>query len=80
MQKTILALCACLPFSALAVEFNSPSGNILCSGDEFEIGSVSCFIQDMTTKQPVRPRPRDCEFDWGQDFAVDNRGQAYMNC
>lgn len=70
----------CMPLAAFAVEFQSPSGNILCNGDEFEMSSVSCLIVEVENKKPPIPKPKDCQFDWGQDFSLDHKGKAYMNC
>ncbi|UXZ04692.1 DUF6636 domain-containing protein [Moraxella nasicaprae] len=75
-----LAVAGFLPLSALAVEFQSPSGNILCSGDEYELGYVSCFIMETDNARPPIPRPSSCDADWGQDFGLNRTGRAHMNC
>lgn len=68
--------------SAQAVYFNSPSGNILCAGDgdAGENGYVSCMILDTNNQKPALPKPKSCDFDWGQDFGVGRTGKAHMNC
>jgi hypothetical protein len=45
--------------------FRSPSGNIHCQYFE---GEVRCDIAQISA--PIPPKPRDCELDWGQAFAV----------
>lgn len=76
----LLPLLALLPMSALAVDFKSPSGNILCQGDYPVAGYVSCLLSEMDNKKPVLPRPKDCPVEWGQDFGLNDRGKAYLNC
>ncbi len=52
--------------------FKTPSGNIHCqlfekTADQ-PVAELRCDIRDMSNAAP--PRPRDCEQDWGQAFAV----------
>lgn len=61
------------------IGFQSPTGNIQCGlyrGDQG--ASVRCDLMELVpsyTKQPA-----DCEFDWGQSFAVDDVGKGYVAC
>jgi hypothetical protein len=47
------------------VGFKTPSKNVHCQVDE---GVLRCEISEMYGAVP--PRPRGCEFDWGQAFAI----------
>lgn len=81
LQATLLGTgTMLLATPALAQYFNSPSGNIYCAGDEGENGYVSCFIMDTTNKKPALPKPKSCDYDWGNDFGVGRSGKAHMNC
>lgn len=85
MKKSVL-LALTLPMLGLSsvvyADFQSPSGNIVCSTSASlnPEGGVTCFIGDMTNSKPALPRRKDCDFDWGQMFAVDKTGKAYMLC
>lgn len=82
MKLSILAAALLLAGPACAddyIGFQSPTGNIQCGlyhGDQG--ASVRCDLMQLTpsyTKQP-----KDCEFDWGSSFAVDDRGKGYVAC
>ncbi len=45
--------------------FKSPSNNIHC---QYFDGELRCDIAQISS--PLPPKPRDCELDWGQAFAV----------
>lgn len=45
--------------------FKSPSNNIHC---QYFDGELRCDIAQVSSAIP--PKPRDCELDWGQAFAV----------
>ena len=72
--------------SVFTVNFQTPSGNIVCGGDtahskrETAWHGVSCFIRDTGNTKPARPKPKTCEFDWGNVFNTDSKGKAYMSC
>jgi hypothetical protein len=55
--------------------FKSPTGNIHCQYFE---GELRCDIAQIAA--PVPPKPRDCDLDWGQAFAVtaDSRSGARL--
>ena len=81
-MRLSLALCL-LASPALAddyLAFHSPSGNIQCGlyagADQ---AGVRCDIGQMTQQTEHLP-PADCEFDWGNSFAVDAVGQGYLAC
>lgn len=71
--------------SAYQINFTTPSKNIVCGGDmlasydEFEWHGVSCFISDVKGTPPLK-RPTNCEFDWGQEFNISDKGKADMAC
>jgi hypothetical protein len=65
--------------------FKSPSGNIYCvaSTDTFSgqpVTRLDCEVVNVGTARPPLPRPRDCTLDWGQRFAMAQRGRAGMVC
>lgn len=81
MKKLILTISLAISSfsgSALAnsIEFNSPSGNILCGGNQ---NQISCFITERTGKSPLS-RPKSCEYDWGQKFNLRGNGRVTMPC
>ncbi|WP_118792015.1 DUF6636 domain-containing protein [Neisseria bergeri] len=95
LRKTFLILSATLAFAhahadapdgIFAVNFQSPSGNIVCGGDtgppegEEPWYGVSCFIRETDNTKPAMPKPKGCGFDWGNVFNIDNKGKAYMSC
>ena len=57
--------------------FRSPSGNINCMYDHSP-GVVECQIPQ--PDRPVRPKPRDCELDWGSNFSIARTGHTQMGC
>jgi uncharacterized protein DUF6636 len=57
------------------VTFHSPSGNIRCS--IFKTG-VRCDIQQKGFHSP--PKPKGCEFDWGQSVGIGRSGKAHFEC
>jgi len=52
----------------------TPTGNIQCMIDDYGLADGSyppflrCDIREMTT--PLPPRPKGCEFDWGNAFSI----------
>ena len=93
LRKILPALSAALVYAyayadtgVFNVNFQTPSGNIICGGDtahskrETAWHGVSCFIQDAGNAKPARPKPKTCEFDWGNVFNADSKGKAYMSC
>lgn len=67
------------------INFATPSKNIVCGGDEpardgFPAGQgVSCYVREIEGTPPEK-RPKDCEFDWGQEFVLDRTGKPRMTC
>jgi len=45
-----------------------------------EPNGISCEINQTFVRTPVRPRPRDCEYDWGQSFELGNDSDADLAC
>jgi hypothetical protein len=69
------ALAAVAPASA-AVSFHSPSGNIRCV-----IAAriyTRCDITQRNWRPP--PKPRSCEFDWGNTLEVRLHGHGRFGC
>ena len=94
-QKNLLILISAAAFASaradapdgvFTVNFQSPSGNIVCGGDtgpqegEEPWHGVSCFIHETGNTKPAMPKPKGCGFDWGNVFNIDNKGKAYMSC
>lgn len=62
--------------SAMALtSFATPSRNVGCIGDRTE---VRCDIR--TTSGTPPKRPKNCEFDWGDAFAVGPKGRGHGVC
>lgn len=64
--------------------FRTPSGNIHCMifADEGkkDPGYTACDVNQDFTRKPIRPKPADCEFDWGQRFVLGNDSDAGLEC
>jgi hypothetical protein len=71
----IAALAAAAPASA-ATFFHSPSGNIRCMIDRTSF--TRCDITNRDWSPP--PKPRSCEFDWGNTLEVGLRGRGRFGC
>jgi hypothetical protein len=69
------ALTAAAPASA-AVSFHSPSGNIRC------LIAAKIYTRCDITRRDWRPppKPRTCEFDWGNTLEVALRGHGKFGC
>jgi uncharacterized protein DUF6636 len=69
------ALAGAAPASA-ATSFQSPSGNIRCVivGTSF----TRCDITNRDWSPP--PKPRSCDFDWGNSLSVGLRGRGRFAC
>ena len=65
------ALAAAAPASA-ATSFHSPSGNIRCVIDGTSF--TRCDITNRDWSPP--PKPRSCEFDWGNSLGLGLRGRG----
>lgn len=59
-----------------AVSFHSPSGNIRCliAAKTY----TRCDITNRDWRPP--PKPRTCEFDWGNTLEVGLRGRGRFGC
>ncbi len=78
-----LALALCLLASpALAddyIAFHSPSGNIQCAIATGDYSFLRCDMRDLTLS--FTQGPADCEFDWGNSFAVEETStKGYLAC
>jgi hypothetical protein len=51
-------------------------------GDEkkSEPTGVACDINQSFVRIPIRPRPKDCNFDWGQRFELGADSDAGLEC
>jgi len=71
----IIALAAAAPASA-ATFFHSPSGNIRCVLDRTSF--TRCDITEREWSPP--PKPRSCEFDWGNSLGLGFHGRGRFLC
>lgn len=68
-----------------SINFATPSKNIVCGGDvpakngEKAWHGVSCYVTQIEGTPPIK-RPKDCEFDWGQEFVLGRTGKPEMTC
>jgi len=78
----VFALCALAgPARADVFMFQTPSGNIVCSGgvDSGDISDVVCEIIQRNGPTAL-PRPAGCTTAWGHHFSMSARGQVQMSC
>jgi len=45
-----------------------------------EPNGIACDIDQSVIRTPIRPKPSDCEFDWGQRFELGNDSDAGLEC
>lgn len=79
----ILALLCATPAFAddESNKFRSPSGNILCLLETGDAGSTAtCDILERGTSATPRPRPKDCDLEWGIRYSVGESGAPEMIC
>lgn len=64
--------------------FHMPSKQIHCmfvlSEGKAEPNGIACDINQSFVRKPIRPRPADCEYDWGQRFELGNDSDAGLEC
>lgn len=70
-----LMLVAAPAASPALVHFTTPSKNIGCLGDRT---FLRCDIVRTTVKPP--PKPRSCEFDWGNAFGLGPKSRGRRLC
>jgi hypothetical protein len=75
LAALVTALAAASPASA-ATSFHSPSGNIRCV--IVKADGVRCDITERSFSPP--PKPRSCDFDWGNSMSVGVRGRGRFVC
>jgi hypothetical protein len=75
LAALITALAVAAPASA-ATSFHSPSGNIRCVIDRTAF--TRCDITNRDWSPP--PKPRSCEFDWGNSLGLSFRGRGHFLC
>lgn len=64
----------------------TPSKNIWCqvnkgsgyANKDFNVTTIECEVGNSTAK--MLPKPKDCEFDWGFRFGMNERGKASGLC
>ena len=63
----------------LFISFRTANDAIYCSGD---IPGLNPKVECVTTikGKPILPRPKDCEFEWGELFSVGATGKASLIC
>ncbi|WP_370765834.1 DUF6636 domain-containing protein [Haemophilus sp.] len=61
------------------ISFRTANDAIYCSGD---IPGLNPKVECVTTikGKPILPRPKDCEFEWGELFSVGATGKASLVC
>lgn len=81
MRTLILLLLTAVPAAADDyLAFHSPSGNIHCGlYASAESTGVRCDVYEMTARS-YNQVPPECEFDWGNSFAVNSVGMGYLAC
>lgn len=61
--------------------FHTPSKNVYCYADVTDaVTTVDCELLSKNSNKPLRPVPSDCEQDWGNRFALNDSGKAFMVC
>jgi len=61
--------------------FRTPSDNIHCLViSEDGATSIECEVRERSNGDPIRPMPADCELDWGNRFAIGDKGEALLLC
>ena len=66
------------------IKFRTPSDNIHCmfvmDENKTEPNGIACDIRNRSNERPILPKPKDCEFDWGQRFELGNSSDAGLEC
>ena len=56
------------------IRFRTPSSNIHCmfviDENKTEPNGIACDITNRSNIKAILPKPKDCEFDWGQRFEL----------
>ncbi|MCK1601604.1 hypothetical protein IVB02_09190 [Bradyrhizobium sp. 166] len=64
--------------------FRTPSNQIHCMfvGDEKKSDptGIACDINQSFVRIPIKPRPKDCDLDWGQRFELGSDNDAGLGC
>jgi hypothetical protein len=67
-----------------SMAFQMPSKQIHClfvaPEGTTEPRGIACDINQSFVRKPVQPRPRDCQYDWGQRFELGNDSDAGLEC
>jgi hypothetical protein len=77
------SLIAMMAFQAIAQEsrgFQTPSDNIHCVVSEISdnVSQLRCDLTENTAPIPVKPK--ECNLDWGNAFAMNVEGEAQRVC
>lgn len=61
--------------------FRTPSDNIHCLViSDGGATAIECELRERGNGDPIRPKPADCELDWGSRFAIADEGEAILLC
>ena len=64
--------------------FRTPSNRIHCmfvkNEGNAEPNGIACDLDQTVIRTPIRPRPSDCEYDWGQRFELGNDSDSGLEC
>jgi hypothetical protein len=66
---------------AITTDFQTPSGNIICSLDPAQQHQEAFLRCDVFKGSSTPPsQPKDCELDWGWVFGMGERGTSLRLC
>ena len=77
LAAIVAALLLAAP-AAGATSFRSPSGTIGCV--YFKLQGESSVRCDLARVENPKPKPDSCDLEYGDSFAVANRGRAFRVC
>jgi hypothetical protein len=72
----LFAALGAAPSATAATSFHSPTGNIRCVIDRTSF--TRCDITNRDWSPP--PKPKSCEFDWGNSLGLGFRGRGKFLC
>ena len=72
----LFAALGAAPSATAATSFHSPTGNIRCVIDGTSF--TRCDITNRDWSPP--PKPKSCEFDWGNSLGLGFRGRGKFLC
>ncbi len=79
-----MSVLLCASASARGLQrFQTPTGNIHCIASDNEDDQsrmLDCEIIVLNPDRPLRPRPKDCDLEWGHRFSLSESGLPTMEC